>query len=148
MTIRYGVDLHPDSVRWAANERVSEDVIAAVLLLHERSVDEIAPKLSPAELEQVIVLVGRSPRLYARGLLEALEQRRRVLAPTPSVASTMAAKQGAGAPEIAGHSLGRDKLPFRIRPAGPARASEKLRSIADAFRAENRPKRPKGQQNL
>jgi hypothetical protein len=50
--------------RWAAAEGVSEDVIAAVLLLHQRSVDEIAPQLSAAELEKVIVLVGRSPRLY------------------------------------------------------------------------------------
>jgi hypothetical protein len=64
MTNRFGFDLHPQDVRWAAAEGVSEDVIAAVLLLHERSVDEIVPQLSPAELEQVIVLVGRSPRLY------------------------------------------------------------------------------------
>jgi hypothetical protein len=41
-------------VRWAAAEGVSETVIAAVLLLHERSVDEIASKLRPDELEQVI----------------------------------------------------------------------------------------------
>jgi hypothetical protein len=41
---------HPKEVRWAAAEAVSEDVIAAVLLLHERSVDEIVPKLSSAEL--------------------------------------------------------------------------------------------------
>jgi hypothetical protein len=31
---------------------VSESVIAAVLMLHERSVDEIVPKLSAAEIEQ------------------------------------------------------------------------------------------------
>jgi hypothetical protein len=41
-------------VRWAAAEGVSETVIAAVLLLHERNVDEIASKLRPDELEQVI----------------------------------------------------------------------------------------------
>jgi ATP-dependent protease Clp ATPase subunit len=41
-------------VHWAAAEGVSEDVIAAVLLLHERSVEEIVPRLSAAELEQVI----------------------------------------------------------------------------------------------
>ena len=51
---------------WAAAEGVSEDVIAAVLLLHERRVDEIVPSLSAAELEQVIVLVGISARLSAR----------------------------------------------------------------------------------
>jgi hypothetical protein len=63
---------------------VSEDVIAAVLLLHERSVYEIAPQLSAAELEQTIVLVGRSPRLYARGTLEALESRRATPHPPPA----------------------------------------------------------------
>jgi hypothetical protein len=76
MTSRFGVALHPKDVRWAAAEGVSQDVIAAVLLLHERSVDEIAPQLTATELGQVIVLVGRSPRLYARGTLEALESRR------------------------------------------------------------------------
>jgi hypothetical protein len=63
MTNRFGFDLYPKEVRWAAAEGVSEDVIAAVLLLHERSV----------ELEKVIELVGRSPRLYPRGILEALD---------------------------------------------------------------------------
>ena len=58
-------------MRWAAAEGVSEDVIAAVLLLHERSVEEIVPRLSAAELEQVIKLVGRSPRVYPPGTLEA-----------------------------------------------------------------------------
>ena len=38
-------------------------MIAAVLLLHERSVDEITPQLSAPELEQVINLVDRNPRL-------------------------------------------------------------------------------------
>src|SRR5580704_11120107 len=56
MTNRFGLDLPPDRLRWAAAEGVSQDVIAAVLLLHERSVDEIVPELSSAEFEQVIVL--------------------------------------------------------------------------------------------
>ena len=50
-------DLLPHRLRWAAAEGVSEDVIAAVLLLHQCSVDEIAPQLSAPELEQVINLV-------------------------------------------------------------------------------------------
>jgi len=75
MTNRFGVVLHSESVRWAAAEGVSEDVISAVLLLHETSVDEIVPKLTASELEQVIKLVGRSPRLYPPGTLDALEQR-------------------------------------------------------------------------
>jgi hypothetical protein len=76
MTNRFGVLLHPDDVCWAAAEGVSEDVIAAVLLLHERRVDEIVPSLSAAELEQVIVLVGRNPRLYPPGTLDALKSKR------------------------------------------------------------------------
>jgi hypothetical protein len=83
MSNRFGVDLHPDSVRWAAAESVSEDVIAAVLLLHERSVEEIVPQLSLLELEKVIELVGRSPRLYPRGILEALDRHRSLLATAP-----------------------------------------------------------------
>ena len=68
MTNCFGLDLHPKEVRWAAAESVSEDVIAAVLLLHERSVDEITPQLSAPELEQVINLVDRNPRLYPPGI--------------------------------------------------------------------------------
>jgi hypothetical protein len=52
MSNRFGVELNPKDVRWAAAEGVSEDVIAAVLLLHERSVDEIAPQLSAADLSR------------------------------------------------------------------------------------------------
>jgi len=69
-------------MRWAAAEGVSETVIAAVLLLHEQNVGEIVPKLSVSELEQVIKLVGRSPRIYPPGTLDALKGRR----PTPALA--------------------------------------------------------------
>ena len=74
MTNRFGVLLHPDDVRWAAAEGVCENVIAAVLLLHERSADEIVPALRAAELEQMIKLVGRSPSVYPPGTLDALKQ--------------------------------------------------------------------------
>jgi hypothetical protein len=83
MTNRFGFDLYPKEVRWAAAESVSEDVIAAVLLLHDRSVEEIVPQLSPLELEKVIELVGRSPRLYPRGILEALGQHKSSPASAP-----------------------------------------------------------------
>jgi hypothetical protein len=76
MSNRFGVKLDPKDVRWAAAEGVSQDVIAAVLLLHERSIEEIAPILSAREFEKVIELVGRSPRLYPGGILEALERGR------------------------------------------------------------------------
>ncbi|MGO9397964.1 MAG: hypothetical protein ACLP19_08995 [Xanthobacteraceae bacterium] len=101
----YGITLDPSSVRWAAAEGVSETVIAAVLLLHERSVEEIAPELSATELEQVIKLVGRSPRVYAPGTLDALKRRRALVSPVPpqrsgeSTRSDVAAgKQHAGTP--------------------------------------------------
>ena len=71
MTNRFGVVLHPPDVRWAAAESVSETVIAAVLLLHERIVDEMVPELTAAELEHIIKPVERSPRLYAPRMLEA-----------------------------------------------------------------------------
>ena len=60
---------------------MSEAVIAAVLLLHERSVEEIVAKLSAAELEQVIKLVGRSPRVYPPGTLDLLKRRRAMVSP-------------------------------------------------------------------
>jgi hypothetical protein len=106
MTNRFGVTLHPDSVRWAAAEGVSEDVIAAVLLLHDRSVDDIAPHLSATELERVITLVGRSPRLYPPGTLESLEQRRGLSASAPmpqSVPPNAAAKEEARSSARIGH---------------------------------------------
>ena len=70
-------------MRWASAEGVSQNVIAAVLLFHYHSVEEIVPKLSPAELDKVLVLVGRNPRLYPPGTMEALERRRKLAASVP-----------------------------------------------------------------
>jgi hypothetical protein len=64
MTNAFRIVLDSASVRRAAVEDVSETVIAAIYLLHERSVDEIVAKLRPGELEQVIKLVGRCPSCY------------------------------------------------------------------------------------
>jgi hypothetical protein len=61
------------SLRWAAAEGVSEDVISAVLLLHETSVDEVTDKQSSGELAHVVRLVGRNPRVYPPGTLEDLK---------------------------------------------------------------------------
>jgi hypothetical protein len=83
MTNRFGVLLHPDDVRWAATEGVSETVIAAVLLLHERSVQQIVAELTAVELEQVIKLVGRSPRVYPPGTLDALKHWGALVSPEP-----------------------------------------------------------------
>jgi hypothetical protein len=60
---------------------VSETVIAAIYLLHERSVDEIVAKLRPSDLDQVIKLVGRCPSCYPPGTFAALKDRRRPPSP-------------------------------------------------------------------
>ena len=136
MTSRFGIELHPKDVRWAAAEGVSQDVIAAVLLLHERSVDEIAPQLSAAELEQTIVLVGRSPRLYARGTLEALENKRATPPPPETVRPNAVAREKAAPPNHrreasanagARKPWGRDaQHPFRTSPAARQRHSQTI----------------------
>jgi len=88
MTNAFGVVLDSASVRRAAVEGVPETVIAAIYLLHERSIDEIASKLRPEELGHVIRLVGRCPSCYPPGTLEALKSRRPAPSPEPSAAST------------------------------------------------------------
>jgi hypothetical protein len=87
MANRFGVSLHPDSLRWATAEGVSEDVITAVLLLHETSVDRVTDKLSPGELAHVVRLVGRNPRLYPPGTLEDLKGKLPTLAETEEPSS-------------------------------------------------------------
>ena len=44
MSNLFGIALDQAWLRWAAAEGVTETVIAAVALLHERSVEEIAAK--------------------------------------------------------------------------------------------------------
>jgi hypothetical protein len=83
MTNAFRIVLDSASVRRAAVEDVSETVIAAIYLLHERSVDEIVAKLRPGELEQVIKLVGRCPSCYPPGTLDALKGRRHTRTPEP-----------------------------------------------------------------
>ena len=79
----YGITLDDASLRWAAAESVSEAVIAAICLLETRSVDEIVAKLTPPELEQVIQIVGRSPKDYPPGAYEALKNKRSLASPQP-----------------------------------------------------------------
>jgi hypothetical protein len=73
MTNPFGIALDQASLRWAAAESVSETVIAAVSLLHERSVEEIAGKLTPAELADVARLVSRCPSCYPPGAYDTLK---------------------------------------------------------------------------
>ena len=76
MSNAFGFVLDDASLRRAAVEGVPETVIAAIYLLHERSVGEVAAKLTPDELEHVIRLVGRCPSCYPPGTLDALKSKR------------------------------------------------------------------------
>jgi hypothetical protein len=50
-------------------------------------VDEIIARLSPAELEQVNKIVGRSPNCYPPGVYAALKDRRTLVSPPPQAVS-------------------------------------------------------------
>jgi hypothetical protein len=96
MTNLFGIALDQASLRWAAAEGVSETVIAAVLQLHERSVDEIAAKITPQELADVTRLVSRCPSCYPPGAYDALKAKRNLASPAPptqNLPSTLAAKE-------------------------------------------------------
>ena len=49
-------------------------------------------ELSAAELEQVIALVGRSPRVYPPGTLDALKSKRNMPSPVPTAESPAKSK--------------------------------------------------------
>ena len=83
----YGITLDEASIRWAAAEGVSETIIAAVLLLHEKSVDEVAAKPTPDELAHVVRFVSRCPSCYPHGTLAALRSLRPV-SERPSVSTS------------------------------------------------------------
>ena len=84
----FGFVLDDTSLRRAVVEGVPETVIAAIYLLHERSVGEVAAKLTPDELEHVIRLVGRCPSCYPPGTLDALKSKRMALL-TPTAGSLL-----------------------------------------------------------
>ena len=96
-------------------------VIAAICLLDERSVDEIVAKLSPVELEQVIKIVGRSPRGYAPGAYDALKGKRNLAQPQPPT----------------------ERLALSPPAAGPTRGGVRL-SLVDPDRQEERWRTPVG----
>jgi hypothetical protein len=107
----FGIALDQASLRWAAAEGVSETVIAALLQLHERSVEEIAAKITPAELADVTRLVSRCPCHYPPGAYDALKARGNVAAEQPATRTTASA--GTNRP----HSLARrtDREPVKCR---------------------------------
>jgi hypothetical protein len=97
MSNAFGFVLDDASLRRAAVEGVPETVIAAIYLLHERSVGEVGAKLTPDELEHVIRLVGRCPSCYPLGTLDALKGKRAALS-TPPTSVPLNAKANEEAP--------------------------------------------------
>jgi hypothetical protein len=74
MSNRYGITLDRAWTEWAAKERVSETVAAAVLLICEtRPLHEVVGKLTTGEFERVVDIVHRSPDHFPSGTLAALK---------------------------------------------------------------------------
>ena len=88
MSNLFGIALDQAWLRWAAAEGVTETVIAAVSLLHERSVEEVAGKLMRGELADVTRLVSRCPNHYPPGAFDALKARRTVAAEQSATRTT------------------------------------------------------------
>ena len=76
MSNAFGFVLDDASARRAVVEGVPETVIAAIYLLHECSVGDVAAKLTRDELGHVIRLVGRCASCYPPGTLDALKSKR------------------------------------------------------------------------
>ena len=99
MSNAFGFVLDEASVRRAAVEGVPETVIAAIYLLHERSVEDVASKLTSSELGHVIRLVGRCPSCYPPGTLDALKSKRAAsLTPTAGSLLPNARREAAAHP--------------------------------------------------
>jgi hypothetical protein len=113
----FGIALDQSWLRWAAAEGVTETVIAAVSLLHERSVEEIAGKLTPAELADVTRLVSRCPSCYPPGAFDALKALRNVATEQPATRAT--AGGGPNRP-LRGHRRASAELGPHTERRGPA----------------------------
>ena len=88
MSNRFGIELDQALLRWAAAEDMTETVIAAVSLLHERSVEEVAGKLTTAEIADVTRLVSRCPSCYPPGAYDSLKASRNAAAERPATRTT------------------------------------------------------------
>ena len=84
MSNRYGITLDSEWIEWATKEKASETVAAAVLLICDRPVHEVAAKLTPGEFERVVDIVRRSPDHFPSGTLAALKSRGAMLARRPA----------------------------------------------------------------
>ena len=88
MSKPYGITLDPAWIAWAAKEKVSETVAAAVLLIcQNRPAHEVVAKLTPWEFERVVDIVRRSPDHFPFGTLAALNSPRPIPASPKQSAS-------------------------------------------------------------
>ena len=84
MSNRYGIALDSAWTEWAATEKVSETVAAAVLLICKTCpLHEVVAKLTPGEFARVVDIVRRSPDHFPSCTLAALESRSPVPAGWP-----------------------------------------------------------------
>ena len=75
MSNRYGITLDSEWIEWAAKEKASETVAAALLLICEtHALHEVAAKLTPGEFERVVDIIRRSPDHFPSGTLAALKE--------------------------------------------------------------------------
>ena len=113
----YGITLDEASIRWAVAEGVSETIITTilllVLLLHERSVDEVAVKLKlkTDELQNAVRLVSRCPSCYPPGTFDALKARILMSSHGPCVTSY-------AGPHGAAQLYERWRMALRVRQSG------------------------------
>jgi hypothetical protein len=90
----------------------------------------IVPKLSAAEIEHVIKLLARSPRVYAPGTLDALKQRRALVSPEPPQQSGERIRSKELPPEKR-HTGGRGADPRSQPSRGQPRCTKRLREPAN-----------------
>jgi len=137
----YGITLDCAWIAWAAEEKVSETVAAAVLLIcQNRPGHEVVAKLTPWEFERVVDIVRRSPGHFPFGTLAALKSRDPIPARLPAADSVQAdqAPRRSSRPETGKerNSIGNDAL-----KASRNVAAERPAACAPAGTAANHPLR-------
>jgi hypothetical protein len=129
MSNRFGIELDQTSLRWAAAEGVPETIIAAVLLLDERDVEEMVGKLTPAELADVVRLVSRCPSCYPPVVYDALKARRNVAAEQPP----KGIRSGGANNPLRGHTRAPADLGPHTERAGLAQPTSRAQDAKDSI---------------
>ena len=119
MSNRYGITLDSEWIEWAATEKVSETVAAAVLLICEtRPVHDVVAKLTPGEFERVVDIVRRSPDHFPSGTLAALKS-----------SSPMPARRPRSDSVFRGHMRASAELGPHTKQLGPAEQTNRAGSL-------------------